>query len=535
MNMKFALFAIIMVLAMSTGLCGTSVDGLHLKSVNDETTLKIDVGGPFQFSHQIEEAKDGKPYRIIVDIFPAVHNLNQKIFAALPASIITAIRTSQYSVKPDKIVRVVLDLKNPAIYRIEKSGNFAFIYIPDSEHSDFAEWSSAGAKGSLETPSEESPVAEASPVAIPAVSETPIVSASQEPVQNEPAGAEEEFEIQNSISEEKSVAISETRPQPVPSSLEDERNVVEEKPVLSEAIGQPAEALAPPARYYKPNQSSFFEQEMAANQAQRENAVETQTPPVSPVVSVQEKPLTTQTPEPLAKTQDSSMVEMSIATASQPQSSPAPQPKPAMPPRPPEEKQVLDNSSATVSPAIAMQSTVENRPADSTSKSENVNLDSSVVDTYLSPDDMPAITLSADSAVDSSGQRPTSHFRREPNFPNKLKGTIVAEFPQRMVIEYAPGVFRDPFETLIDETKQSDGPREDKIPDVETSRLVGVIETEAGDNRALLEDLDGYGYILKSGDKVKKGYVEKIDIDKAFFQLFEYGWSRTIALYLGHN
>ena len=111
----------------------------------------------------------------------------------------------------------------------------------------------------------------------------------------------------------------------------------------------------------------------------------------------------------------------------------------------------------------------------------------------------------------------------------------MAEFPQRMVIEYAPGEFRDPFETLIDDTRQSNGPRENRIPDVETSRLVGVLESNNGDNRALLEDLDGYGYILKAGDKVKKGYVDKIDADKAFFQLFEYGWSRTIALFLGHN
>ena len=70
---------------------------------------------------------------------------------------------------------------------------------------------------------------------------------------------------------------------------------------------------------------------------------------------------------------------------------------------------------------------------------------------------------------------------------------------------------------------------------VETSRLVGVLESADGKNRALLEDMDGNGYIVKPGDKVKKGYVSKIYNDRALFQLFEYGWSRTVALRLNEG
>ena len=129
--------------------------------------------------------------------------------------------------------------------------------------------------------------------------------------------------------------------------------------------------------------------------------------------------------------------------------------------------------------------------------------------------------------------RPTSRFRRQPSMPAKLKGTIVAKFPTRMVIKYTPGMSRDPFKTLIDETKKNDSQMQRKVPDIETLRLVGVIEAANGKNRALLEDIDGYGYILGEGDKVKKGYVSRIDSDKAYFQLYEYGWSRTVALHLG--
>lgn len=129
--------------------------------------------------------------------------------------------------------------------------------------------------------------------------------------------------------------------------------------------------------------------------------------------------------------------------------------------------------------------------------------------------------------------KPTSRFRRQPTLPAKLKGTMVAEFPTRMVIKYNGELSRDPFKTLIDETRKTDSQMQKRIPDIETLRLVGVIESANGKNRALLEDIDGFGYILGEGDKVKKGYVSRIDSNKAFFQLYEYGWSRTVALHLG--
>jgi Tfp pilus assembly protein PilP len=66
---------------------------------------------------------------------------------------------------------------------------------------------------------------------------------------------------------------------------------------------------------------------------------------------------------------------------------------------------------------------------------------------------------------------------------------------------------------------------------VGTLRLVGVLKAPDG-SAALLEDFEGYGYILKDGDQVKNGYVVQIGQDKIIFQIKEYGWSRTIALRL---
>ena len=102
----------------------------------------------------------------------------------------------------------------------------------------------------------------------------------------------------------------------------------------------------------------------------------------------------------------------------------------------------------------------------------------------------------------ASDKRATSRFRRDPVTSRKIQGTLVAEFPKRLVIKYKATRHRDPFATLIDESKTYDDPIERQVPDVEGLKLVGVIEAGSKDNRALFEDDEGYGYILKSGDKV---------------------------------
>jgi hypothetical protein len=533
MKSKLSYMILMILLIAPAVMAGASVDALHLKSLNGETVLKIDIADQFQYSHQIEEAKDGKPYRIIVDIFPSVHNLGQKIYSELPPSIISAIRTSQYSVKPDKIVRVVLDLKNTAIYRIEKSGNFVFVYIPDNTVTDFPVWSSKEEKMP-----EFATVKEALPVTSPPIVESPLVESPEKAVTSEPMQTEIAFEEKASITEEEK---AEEKPQSEIAPVQIQEEAIPEPESPSTVISSPLDdqipvietpVVATPPPYYTPKRSRLLEQEMADDaKAQAVLARQVAQPPVS-VVTVESEA----SPAPIvAQTvvQDASIAEASVATVSKADTPPAIAPS-QMPPRPPDDSQLGVVQEKEEPPVASVQPPQKAESAGV--NPDDIYLDSSVIDAYVSPDDMPALELPQDSiSAGSLGARPTSRFRREPAFPNKLKGTIVAEFPQRLVIEYAPGNFRDPFETLINETKQSEGPREDRIPDVETSRLVGILENENGNNRALLEDLDGYGYILKSGDKVKKGFVEKIDADKAFFQLFEYGWSRTIALYLGHQ
>jgi hypothetical protein len=132
-----------------------------------------------------------------------------------------------------------------------------------------------------------------------------------------------------------------------------------------------------------------------------------------------------------------------------------------------------------------------------------------------------------DAAVDTNG---TARFRRHPLSAAKIKGTMIAQFPQRLVIKYETNGARDPFATLLDNTRTFNSPTKQGVPNVDGLKLVGVIVARQAGNRALFQDKNGYSYMLQSGDKVRNGYVLRIESDRAYFQIFEYGWSRTIAL-----
>lgn len=101
--------------------------------------------------------------------------------------------------------------------------------------------------------------------------------------------------------------------------------------------------------------------------------------------------------------------------------------------------------------------------------------------------------------------------------------------PKRKVLTYSSFGRKDPFVPLTEKISFEFG--EAPLPNVESLKLVGVLENKSG-LRALLEDDRGYGYILEQGDRVKNGYVLKVFKDKIVFEITEYGWSRTVSLEL---
>ena len=104
----------------------------------------------------------------------------------------------------------------------------------------------------------------------------------------------------------------------------------------------------------------------------------------------------------------------------------------------------------------------------------------------------------------------------------------VEEFPKRKTITYKVASSRDPFKPLVG---QGANLLSGQVPAIENLTMVGVFDDENG-LKALFEDSEGNGFILRANDHVQNGYLVSIQKDKAIFQITEYGWTRTVALNL---
>lgn len=478
--MKYKLFIIGLILAVSSlAHADVYVDELQLGYQNGEVVFKIHANGSFQYTHETAEAKDGKPFRVLVDIFPAVHNLDRKDFRSIPISVISLIRTSQYSVKPTKTVRMVLDLKQTSVYRIEKKDQWVYVYIPDGNINTFTDWST-GRSPALVL-GENKKTETASKTDTPKIAKTDDNKNEQKPL---------------AVKSDASQTSTAQKTQPP---------VVNEKPAFS---------------YQKPESSSVVDFRKVETKAVRQ--------PVETSTDKNEKP------QPQKKQQKSEFASAPLvkpAAKSTPKEDKINVPETKKATAKDEVKEPEEKSAGKVKKVEQIKKPVTDEKLRKVKKSPTVK---NAKVTTPEQKDAPAVTKTQPAKKET--QKSTSRFRRQPAFSAKLKGTIVAEFPKRMVIKYRVSNPRDPFASLIDkEAARHDQLTARRIPNVETSRLVGILESVNGKNRALLEDMDGYGFILKPGDKVKKGYISKIYSDKALFQLFEYGWSRTVALRLNEQ
>ncbi len=118
-------------------------------------------------------------------------------------------------------------------------------------------------------------------------------------------------------------------------------------------------------------------------------------------------------------------------------------------------------------------------------------------------------------------------FAEDEFVPDPQVGPYNEFLPEREIVMYNTGGRMDPFEPLVEDAQQSAG--YDRIPDVESLRLVGILQDKQS-SRALFEDANGYSYILKTGDRVKNGFLLSISEDRVVFQIRQYGWNRQVAL-----
>jgi hypothetical protein len=143
MNKVYCIIAALILLAASSALASSRVTNIELSFQNGQTAARLDVDGTVRFSHQTEVAKDGKPFRVIVDILKARHYLGAKKFLSLPPCPVRGIRTSQYAVQPEEVVRVVFDMDKETAYQVESDQNSVTVLFPDKTGRSFAPWSTS--------------------------------------------------------------------------------------------------------------------------------------------------------------------------------------------------------------------------------------------------------------------------------------------------------------------------------------------------------------------------------------------------------
>ncbi|MCB2202294.1 hypothetical protein KQH51_05435 [bacterium] len=468
---KTTLHIAVLTLLLAASAFASSVTDIELRHEDGGVAAYIAVDGTVRFIHQVEPPKDGKPYRVIVDVLSATHALGQRNYTELPAGCnIYSIRTSQYAVQPEKMVRVVFDMENQPLYSVTAESGAVRVFFTDKSAKAFPTWTSgAHVSPTLQVSSPASPKVAAKPA------ETPSTAANKA-LENDRMASLAGDKTEPAVQQPKAPTVT-----PKPKA----RPTVAATP-KTEQVEAPAQPIV-----------------AAKPKVEARPKVETKsTVPAPPTVATADHP---------EKKNEAGQKSLADKIASS--QSTVPTPTAVEPEQPKKESQemsqkVTPKSTATSEPpAVKSNQPKSQKPATPT-------------------------VAKADTPAEKATPPPTktSRFRRTPTSPSKLKGTMVAEFPKRLVIKYKTTRYRDPFATLINETRTNDNPIEQRVPNIEGLRLVGVIEAVDGANRALFQDKESYSYILKSGDKVRNGYVLRVERDRVYFQIFEYGWSRTVAL-----
>jgi hypothetical protein len=99
----------------------------------------------------------------------------------------------------------------------------------------------------------------------------------------------------------------------------------------------------------------------------------------------------------------------------------------------------------------------------------------------------------------------------------------------REPVSYSRGGRRDPFASLPAKEEVEFG--QAPLPNVEKLNIVGILVGENG-YRALAQDDDKNGYVLRKGDPVLYGYVARIEEKRVVFRLNQRGLDRTVILKL---
>lgn len=478
--LKIALIIVIFIILI-LAITGTNIFGavlvnnISLEKRGDSTLVSIMANNPFQFVSSSVPAKEGRPFRILIDCKGALHNLPKYEFRNLPAGVITSIRTSQYQTDPNQVVRVVLDAAKSVNFSVISVGNSTVVTILSTGDPNFETWWAA----STPTPSPTTTSVETTEPAVAA--ESPETNV---PEQTTPTAEQVETPLPESTAETVPAAKS-----PVPS----ETAVVTAGPETPvETTTAPVEttptetAVAEPAT----TETSAVSTETSA----AETVVSSDTQPVPASTEVTQVPkaadTTTSVTEPVPAKEKETLVKESTVTATEPS------------PKVTAKREISKTPKTEVAPILP-------------EKTEPVATEESKVQVNVTP---PTTTETEGEAI----------VKVVPNQIQEKALQSIETFPKRKMVQYRSYGRRDPFSPLIGDKKVTEFGQV-PIPSIENLKLVGILQDLDG-NKALLEDNSGYGYIMEPGDRVKNGSVIMVDEDRIVFQIQEYGWSRNVAL-----
>jgi hypothetical protein len=430
-------------------------NNITLGRSQDFTVVTLFTTGSTQATHQMVEAKDGKPNRIVVDLTGARHDLPQNNYSNLPDGNIKSIRTSQFAVQPEPVVRVVLDLGYVAAYRLESSDGFVKVFVSAPGDPPMAqEWSAReGAR---------------QPVMATAKPAKPGIISSNPPLAQEPpaptiiasAPTQEPAPAAQSVDVPPVAATSEPAQQTDGGQSSSDLTSVstpasDGDPTLAESGTEAHEHIVP-----VPMPKSQPSQEIDYNL------------PVPADVQLAEQPSSEQSQPPVEETPASTTTSEQAVVASNPE--------------PVSERAVAEYAPETS--AEPMQS-----------------------------EPSPTVT-----PLEEDGSEPVASLSTLPPIP----ATPTDVVPVRTQISYHTMGRRDPFAPLV---QSGTAYSRTGLPDVSTLRLVGILH-DVESKWGLFEDANGYGYILREGDRVRNGHLAKLTQNKAYFQLTEFGWSRAVEL-----
>ncbi len=499
---KCAIICILLVLAAGLNATGAvRVTNLYLEKNSQYTEFTIACDRDFSFEHQIVEADQNRPFRIVVDVLDAVHRLPQWDFEELPQGSIARVRTSQFSIEPREVVRIVLDVQGALTYKVKKSDNNLTLFVNTPDEPKFQQW-----------------------VAVTDPPAQPTLALNFESVAARPGNEANAPQLKKS--NEPSPPQLVTAPPPASADLSAFTDL------LVDADTDPSQLKSGGIeKIEKPQATGVTIKAKAKAKAKAQPQV------VKPInESVKQVDSAILTPMVPSAVPDIKASETEVQ------------------PKPKSQKSALPETKVTSKPQLAQQESGATEQQPSSAAAESIRQKYAAKLQGDSFDQLKATGAQfEEKPVLGKVERIRQKYSRGIHFvaddedearleaqaeerrlaaeqhPDEVTRFYDEFIPEREVVVYVLDGQRDPFAPLVDLVDENADMSD--LPDVNTLRLIGVLQ-EAENSRALFEDYSGYAYIMETGDRVRNGFLASVHEDHVVFQIRQYGWSRQVAVQL---